>query len=74
MFLQQIASQLSSVIMQLHETEFLNQVSSNQFQAVHKLASVLDSKLRNHMKSFFFEMVAIRFGKNVVLKNKILRK
>ena len=60
--------------MQLHETEFLNQVGSSQFQGVHKLASVLESKLRGNMKSFFFELVAIRYGKNVVLKNKILRK
>lgn len=26
------------------------------------------------MKQFFFELIAIRYGKNVVLKNKIIRK
>lgn len=35
---------------------------------------VLSVRYKQHIKQFFFELVAIRHGKNVVLKNKILRK
>ena len=41
---------------------------------MHKLAEVINKRYKDHLKSFFFEMIAIRYGKNVVLKNKILRK
>jgi hypothetical protein len=58
----------------VHETQFLNQVGSGHFSAVHRLSEVLGRRLRSHMKDFFFELVAIRYGKNVVLKNKIIRK
>jgi hypothetical protein len=43
-------------------------------QGVYKLNDALQNKYRSHLKQFFFELVAIRHGKNVVLKNKIIRK
>jgi len=35
---------------------------------------VLQDKYKQYLKQFFFELIAIRHGKNVVLKNKILRR
>lgn len=41
---------------------------------MYKLNEVLQDKYKQYLKQFFFELIAIRHGKNVVLKNKILRR
>ena len=49
-------------------------MSLNHFQGVYRLNEVLGSKYKHYLKHFFFELIAIKHGKQVVLKNKILRK
>ena len=72
--LQSICDQLSQVFSQINDTDFLNSVSLNHFQGVYRLNEVLDKKYKAHLKQFFFELIAIKHGKKVVLKNKIIRK
>ena len=69
-----VCEQIGQILAQVNETNFLSTVSLSHFQGVYKLHEVINNKYKSYLKQFFFELIAIRYGKNVVLKNKILRR
>lgn len=72
--MQTVADQMGQVLHQVNEANFLDELPIAKFKGAHQLAEVFQKKRQSHMKQFFFELIAIRYGKNVVLKNKIIRK
>ena len=72
--MQTVADQMAQVLHQVNDNNFLEELPIAKFKGVHQLADVFKKKHQSYLKHFFFELIAIRYGKNVVLKNKIIRK
>ena len=69
-----LCSHLSQIFTYIFREGLLAQLSQEKQEVITRFVKVLGDKHREHMKQFFREILAFKFGKLNLLKNKIMRK
>ena len=69
-----LSAHLSQVFSYIQSAGLLTMFTEAHSQVLQRLCKVLNGKYKGHMKHFFRELLAFKFGKINLLKNKIMRK
>ena len=72
--LQLLCQQLSQVLAHVFTHRLLTKLSKEQAEQVQGLVKVLSRRHKEHLRHFFRELLAFKYGKINLLKNKIMRK
>ena len=69
-----LCSHLSQIFTYIFREGLLAQFSEEQTTILKAFVAILDRKHKEHMRKFFREILAFKYGKINLLKNKIMRK